>query len=382
MTDLTVAQSSLSAAPSALPVPARDNVLDGLRGIAVALVVLYHLHEYVPQLWPGETAFGESGALGKLMGFFWIGVDLFYMLSGYLIGSAVLKPSVWDPARFVKNRLTRIVPAYYVSMFLVLILIEQHFLKSPQGWVHIGLHALFLQGLQPWSMFSINGPYWTLSVEFGFYAVMLTLAPFLRTRWVWGLLLGMLAVGLLWRSSVWLQVEQAQRYFWALQLPGAIDEFAAGLTLAALQHRHGWLARGHRGNALTGAVLLLVGTVLVGACLNFFIRLSVDYWAHGSVVLISRLLLCTGFALWMTGFLLMKDQPWLNALVRYSGLGLLGRISFSVYLYHVPVILAMHRWADTLIQPGWLWVTLTVGLILACAAASFVLVERTFHPGL
>lgn len=371
-----------SARPTGQRGPARDSVLDGLRGIAVALVVLYHLHEYVPQLWPGETAFGESGAVEKLMGFFWIGVDLFYVLSGYLIGSAVLKPSVWDPVRFVKNRLTRIVPAYYVSMLLVLILIEQHFLENPQGWVHIGLHALFLQGLQPWSMFSINGPYWTLSVEFGFYAVMLALAPFLRTRWIWGLLLGMFAVGLLWRSSVWLQVEQAQRYFWALQLPGAIDEFAMGLTVAALQHRHGCLARGHKGGALVGVLLLLAGTVLVGACLNYFVRLSVDYWAHGSVVLLSRLLLCTGFALWMAGFLLMKELSWLNALVRYSGLGLLGRISYSVYLYHVPVILAMHRWAGTLLEPGWLWVVVTVGWILACATVSFLLVERTFHPGL
>ena len=91
------------------------------------------------------------------MGFLWIGVDLFYVLSGFFIGSAVLRPQEWQPVAFIKNRLTRILPAYYVSMFVVLLLLERSMLDNAQGWINIAMQVLMLHNLQEWSLGILQG---------------------------------------------------------------------------------------------------------------------------------------------------------------------------------------------------------------------------------
>ncbi|GAB4218309.1 MAG: hypothetical protein Fur007_23570 [Rhodoferax sp.] len=367
------------AAPQALRHTPRALGPDALRGLAVLSVLALHLHEYVRQLWPGQSAFGASEAVARWLSQGWVGVDLFFVLSGYFIGSAVLRPAQWDPLRFVQNRVRRIVPAYYVSMLLVLVLLEQHFLANAHGWSHIGLHALFLHGLQPWSFFSINGPYWSLSLEFGFYGLMLALAPLLRTRALWPLLAAAVLVAWVWRAGVWLQVEPAQRFFTALQLPGTLDEFAAGIAVAAWQLR--WPNRATTPHWVTGLVLA-AGSVLVLSVLNFYTNPRVSYWTNGPAVVFSRTLLTLGFALWLAALVALRASTPLNTLIRISGLAHLGRISFSVYLYHVPVILATHRWGGAWLQPGPLWLAITIGATLTCATLSFRWVEQRWHPDL
>ena len=86
----------------------RLNGLDTLRALAIALVMLYHLNGRLP----------ESVAWGGKVG--WMGVDLFFVLSGYLIGSQLLRPvhegrpvSLKD---FYRKRAYRILPAYLVVL--------------------------------------------------------------------------------------------------------------------------------------------------------------------------------------------------------------------------------------------------------------------------
>ena len=179
----------------------RVAVLDGLRGLAVAWVFIHHLHEYIPRLWPGQVAFGISSPMANAMSYLWVGVDLFYVLSGFFIGSAALRPREWQPIDFIKSRLTRIFPAYYISMILALLLLNRDLLSGMYGWVNIAMHMLMLHTMQEWTLFAINGPYWTLGVEFGFYMFMLALAPVWRTRWGWGMLPLMLAVSFTWKAA-------------------------------------------------------------------------------------------------------------------------------------------------------------------------------------
>ncbi|RYH57387.1 MAG: acyltransferase, partial [Alcaligenaceae bacterium] len=220
----------------------RVPVLDALRGLAVALVLIYHLHEYVPLLWPGLSAFGETGSVSRAMGFLWIGVDLFYVLSGFFIGMAVLRPSEWRPLAFIKSRLTRILPAYYVSLIVIVALLEPALANQLKGWVNIVMHVLMLHSLQEWTMFSINGPYWTLGVEFGFYVAMLALAPALRLRHGWLVLVLMFAVCYVWRANLLVGIAPEQRFFWGVQLFGALDEFALGIAVA-MAHQRGLFNR-------------------------------------------------------------------------------------------------------------------------------------------
>lgn len=354
-------------------------VLDGLRGLAIALVLLCHLQEYIKQLWPGNSAFGASGFMEKLVLNLWVGVDLFYVLSGFFIAVAVLRPANFDPLHFAQRRVTRVIPAYYVALLMVLLLLERQTLASMQGWADLGLHLLMLHQLQSWSMYGIIGPAWTLGIEWSFYLVMLALAPLWRARSGWLLVLLFMVVSYVWRSSVMVAVAPDQRSFWAVQIPGALDEFALGMLVAWMQQRGVW-ARLRVRCPWTGWALLLLGAVLAVACLVYYVSLlPVGYFSFPFAVVFSRTWLAAGFALMLAGFIVLEPSRVLRAVVRLTGLGALGRISFSVYLYHVPVILLVHRSGQTLVTTGPLLALLIAALTLVVALMSFRWVEARWH---
>ena len=83
--------------------------LDGVRGIAILLVLVYHF----------GTSTKPGGALGEILGLGWIGVDLFFVLSGFLI-TGILLDSKGSPhyfSYFYTRRILRIFPLYYLSIF-------------------------------------------------------------------------------------------------------------------------------------------------------------------------------------------------------------------------------------------------------------------------
>lgn len=355
----------------------RMPALDALRGLAVALVLMYHLHEYVPLLWSGHAAFPVEGVASRALGFLWVGVDLFYVLSGFFIGLAALRPREWQPLAFVRGRLTRILPAYYVSLVIIIVLLEPGLTSQLKGWINIIMHVFMLHSLQEWTMFSINGPYWTLGVEFGFYALMLALGPLLRLRRGWLVLVLMGALCLLWRANLLVGVAPEQRFFWGVQIFGMLDEFALGIAVAMAHHR-GWLDRLAAKPVVFGSMLLALGSVAVATCFWHFLKLTIDYWSSPWTVLFSRTVLCLGFSMWIAAFLLLSHTEWFNRCARATGLPWVGKISFSVYLYHVPVILLMHRHAGTWL-PGTGWLASVIALTLLVSYASHRWVEQRWH---
>ncbi len=380
---LTILGDIKGHASTSLPEKAsvsRIEVLDGLRGLAIALVLLCHLHEYIRQLWPHTSAFGVSGFAETLLVNLWVGVDLFYVLSGFFIATAVLRPAMFEPLHFVRRRVTRIIPAYYVALFLVLVLLERQFLSDVRGWADIGLHLLMLHQMQPWSMFSIIGPAWTLGIEWSFYLVMLALAPLWRARAGWLMVLFFMVVSYVWRGSVMVAVEPEQRFFWAAQIPGVLDEFAMGMLVAWLQHRGVW-TRCRTRWPWCGLAMLCFGMVLAGACLVYYVKVVPEgYYSFPFAVVFSRTWLAAGFALMLAGFIVLEPSRVFQSVVRSTGLGALGRISFSVYLYHVPVILLVHRSGQNLVTSGPLLALTLTALSLLVAWMSFRWVEARWHP--
>ncbi len=156
----------------------RNAALDGLRGIAIIAVFLCHSSI----LGPNQT---ESTIANKLLAVFdfgWSGVDLFFVLSGFLITDIILstrKSQGWMKSFFIK-RAFRILPIYFLFLFLLLILsytimsersdfafVREH---QPYFWL-MGQNVLSLINMNwPPSLF-YTGHLWTLAVEWQFYMI-------------------------------------------------------------------------------------------------------------------------------------------------------------------------------------------------------------------
>jgi peptidoglycan/LPS O-acetylase OafA/YrhL len=140
--------------------------LDGLRGIAVSLVVFYHCH---PKLGGGWLShFAEYG---------WAGVNLFFVLSGFLITGIIIEGR--EDAHFFRNfyarRALRIWPVYVLLLLLNYILVPcllEHNpyhawqITSTAPWLY---YALFVQNLFALALPGPIGPTWSLAIEEQFY---------------------------------------------------------------------------------------------------------------------------------------------------------------------------------------------------------------------
>ena len=147
--------------------------LDGLRGIAILTVVVFH----------GVESFGMAGPLLPLGGFDlatplysgWMGVNLFFVLSGFLITHHLLRR--WrgnvtraDIGQYLLMRWIRIVPTYYVVLLVAASgIVPYHVVQAEYlGW-QVFYHLFLLQDYLP---SGILGPFWSLGVEEKFYLVM------------------------------------------------------------------------------------------------------------------------------------------------------------------------------------------------------------------
>jgi peptidoglycan/LPS O-acetylase OafA/YrhL len=157
--------------------PGQLPVLDGLRGIAVILVLLRHASN---PLWdrsaPLVPILGIDAGVFMVNG--WIGVDLFFVLSGFLISHHIIKLNErhggqWPWKRYLAKRALRIIPAYYAVLFLTVLGAFPFFeISDHHLGFRIGYHLLFLQDYLP---ANIVVAFWSMGVEEKFYLV----APFL-----------------------------------------------------------------------------------------------------------------------------------------------------------------------------------------------------------
>lgn len=156
----------------------RIKSLEGVRGIACLTVMWFHLNEIArsTHIWnPLQTNIVYNAiALGGAAG-----VTLFFVLSGFLLFMPYVKATLFEsqrPAtwRFYLRRMLRIIPAYYFSLGLLILLTHPEYLRPD----HLARLSLFLTLLMntPSTFMKINGPYWTLAIEWQFYLILPWLA--------------------------------------------------------------------------------------------------------------------------------------------------------------------------------------------------------------
>lgn len=213
----------------------RLEALDGLRGIAIALVVWFHIWQ-LSWLNPQFSLFGHPVSLEYLPVTGAIGVELFFFISGFCLYYPYARhllegKSLPTLVHYAYRRFIKIVPSYYLSILLVLLFFPCFSRWNETLWQAIA-HFLFIHNWFGETYGTINGVYWSLGVEVQFYLVFPLLAWLFRRR-PWATYLAMVAVALLYRHLI--PIYGAERWgFWLNQLPGMLDLFAGGMLTAHL----------------------------------------------------------------------------------------------------------------------------------------------------
>ena len=313
---------------------ARLHGLDTLRALAILLVILFHLQTVLPESLLSVASVG------------WIGVDLFFVLSGFLIGSQLLNPYLTGSrprlGEFYRRRAYRILPAYLGV--LVLYFTVPVWREAP-GLASVWKFCTFTWNLdinlpRPWAFSHV----WSLCVEEHFYLVLPVLVLWRMRRpslsKTVGLIAGLVLLGMAVRwyelvhvvrvvgdaERVWIPFVKRIYYPTYSRLDGLL----VGVTLALVRSfRPGWWATATR-RAYT---LLLLGVATTGTALWLF-----DWGYPSADSVVSTVL---GFPLLSLGLgMLVVSSVSGNGLLRLRvpGAKLIATLAFALYLTHKEIV--------------------------------------------
>lgn len=140
--------------------------LDVLRGLAILLVLLFHFTVRYDQKYPANS-FHDKISLSLTFG--WIGVHLFFMISGFIIYYTIQKKK--GPVEFLVARLSRLLPPYWCAIIFVVILEYLHAalfqITNRNNWLDIVVNAAMIPDIL--KMRFLDGAFWSLFVEIKFY---------------------------------------------------------------------------------------------------------------------------------------------------------------------------------------------------------------------
>lgn len=340
----------------------RYPLIDALRGFAALWVVFFHV------IGVGDWKDFPTTGIALLPRIGWLGVDLFLVISGFVIGRSAIEGfnagGAWRSS-YTERRLRRIVPLYILTLACSAILVQPAVLR--QGWtsvLDVAAHLLFLHNLAPTTHGSINGPSWSIALEMQFYALMLLATPWIaRSPW-WKVVTVWAGLAIAWRygTTVVLPPGSANPHFQFMastQLPGVLDEFVAGIGLAKL-------AMAGKLNYRPWRMLawVLAAVVLLGAAWTALFTTQPGFWSHHGMVILWRSLLAAGLVSTLACVVMLPgDGGWMTRPLRY-----LGEISYGIYLWHFPVLLTLI--AHTPLK-GWALLLATLASTLALAALSW-----------
>ena len=343
--------------------------IDALRGIAALGVVLYHAVEQGPKWLPNNLFDYPVRALQFVSSFGYIGVFLFFVISGFCIHlqwakarATGVEPDIrFGP--FWKRRLRRLYPPYVIALGLFLLITA---IKSEVSLTHfffydLVMHLLMLHNLDPNTCYTINGVFWTLAIEEQLYLAYFLLL-FVRVRWGWGVTivvcLGGRVAWMLLSRVLWL------KYGYGLPVPEAALShwFTWALGAIGVEVFFGQIQLRRWSRDLRLAVLLIAGATLLSyylpgiskdtALKNVSWFVLHPLWGLGFFILVNRLVLA--------------EQSWIRrtrAPIVVSLFAAVGVFSYSLYLTHELVIIQSWRWAN----PAWLQ---SVNVLLLTAPAT------------
>lgn len=327
------------AASGSIHAERRLGVLDGLRGVAVLLVLWYHVWEIsflaAPVAWlqfVPETGF--------------VGVHLFFFLSGFVIAYPFIRAALAGKPQpswghFAWRRAVKIVPSYFLCIFAAYAVGYAQQQPGASTLPDVVSHALFVHTWFPQTYGTITGVLWTLSVEVEFYCIF-PLVWWCFKRAPWSTAAGMIAIAWAWRAWMAHCCLTTLFPYYEENLPGYLDIFACGAIAAHVFARFGerWRTSAWR----FAAPLVAVGGValLVELLESLYGYRFAPQWA-GVWQIDRRPLLGAAFAITALGFL--SAPKWWQILLDNPPLRFLAAISYNLYLYHQMIareLLARH----------------------------------------
>ncbi len=319
--------------------------LDGLRGLAILLVIFFHYTNGEPLTRLNGLAYyvERSAASG------WTGVNLFFVLSGFLIGGILIDARGSNSyfRTFYVRRFFRIIPIYYlwICLYIVLVSAAGPTLRShsfsgralPRGFV-VYAHFLFIQNLIPngWSAHSglwgsWFGHLWSLAVEEQFYLFAPLMVWWISPRRLPAVLMGIVCCIPFIRIALFLHIHLIDPI---RVMPSHADALALGM-LAAIVWRNLacrlWLTK-HIHCVYWVACLFFVGFGLLWCYAPSSENLPMASFGFTWIAIFYALLIL---------IVLVASKGWIARATRASWLREVGRVSYCMYIIHLMVNLAI-----------------------------------------
>jgi peptidoglycan/LPS O-acetylase OafA/YrhL len=356
---------------TALPEPATGRIreLDGVRGLAILLVLVWH---YL------VCEVGAPPPLFRILNVTWSGVDLFFVLSGFLIGGILIDhrdaPNYFSV--FYRRRICRIFPLYY-AFFLAFVLLRHRLeLGAASAWLFerpmpLWSYATFTQNFLMAKTGSL-GPAalaatWSLAIEEQFYLLLPIVIRFVPVRRLPYVLAPFIAVAPM--ARMWFYGRDGASVGWEVLLICKTDALLLGVVCA-------WLIRRY-GVRLAAAASFL--RIAFFSCLGF-VALAQYVTVTPAISMLIHSFLAVGFAALILLVLVTPASP-IARLTRVRWLRWLGVVSYGVYVIHELILgivygVARRDWPHFLSLRDLVLPAIALVVTLLVAAASYRWFER------
>ncbi|MFD1795447.1 acyltransferase [Paracoccus aurantiacus] len=315
--------------------------INGMRGIAILMVLAHHILQPLQSPVPASDTSALTYFLVQPFIYNgWLGVNIFFVLSGFVLYLPFAKQQAvnFEPFVFLKKRAQRLLPLYYVNVSVCLAML----FGEPIFWVAANA-VIFLFALLPTPVVFFppnNPPLWSLGIEIWFSVLFPILLILTRTRGV-VLVLGLLtAAAFLFHALATAAFHEEGKYLndVADTIPGRLGDFCIGMLAA-----HFWFRRNGR-DSLRGPIgyVLTLATV---ACIYLALLLSTARYVGElppEVQTLANLLLASGTAMMILLLQSVPDLHFIRAVLEIRLLQLIGMMCFSIYIWHWQILHAFN----------------------------------------